>query len=114
MEDPFVISRVWELLDPTEAPQLRLVSRSWRDALAEVPRELLRVEDYLSPQPLFIWAWKELNMKPHSALVACKAAAGAHLEVLKWLRAKKGRCSWTPSICGYAAEHGHLHVLQWL
>jgi hypothetical protein len=76
MEDPFVISRVWEFLGPAEAPMLRLVSRSWRDALAEVPRELLRVEDYLSPLPLFIWAWKELNMKPHSALVACRRQRG--------------------------------------
>jgi hypothetical protein len=113
MDAPYVFDRVWEFLDPTSAPQLRLVSRSWRDALAAVPRELLRVEDYLSSASLFVWARRELRM-PERADIAVLAARGAHLEVLQWLRAKKGRCSWTSSVCESAARQGHLHVLEWL
>jgi hypothetical protein len=113
METPFVFDRAWEFLDATSAPQLRLVSRSCRDALAVVPRELLRVEDYLSSASLFVWARRELRM-PERADIAVLAARGGHLEVLRWLRAKKGRCSWTSSVCDSAAEQGHLHVLEWL
>jgi hypothetical protein len=112
-EMEFALDRAREFLCTTCDPQLRLVSRSCRDALAAVPRELLRVEDYLSSASLFAWARKELLM-PERADIAVMAARGAHLDVLRWLRAKKGRCSWTPSICEGAAEQGHLHVLQWL
>jgi hypothetical protein len=45
---------------------------------------------------------------PERADIAVMAARGAHLEVLKWLRAEEGRCSWTPSVCESAAEQGHL------
>jgi hypothetical protein len=113
MEDPFVFDRAWEFLDPATAPQLRLVSRSFRDALAALPRKLLRVEDYLSSVSLFLWARRELRM-PERADIADMAAWGGHLDLLKWLRAEEGRCSWTPSICASAAEQGHLHVLKWL
>jgi hypothetical protein len=54
METAFVFDRAWEFLDPASAPQLRLVSRSCRDLLAATPRELLRVEDYLSSASLFV------------------------------------------------------------
>jgi hypothetical protein len=110
METAFVIDRLREFLGPTGNPQLRLVSRSFRDALAAVPLELLRVEAYLSSASLFLWASLELRM-PERADIADMAARGGHLAVLIWLQAEEGRCSWTPSICKNAAEEGHLHVL---
>jgi hypothetical protein len=35
---------------------------------------------------------------------------GEHLEVLQWARAKG--CPWGAETCAYAAEGGHLEVLQ--
>jgi len=112
----FVLDRAREFLGATCDPQLRLVSRRWRDALAAVPREVLRVEDYpLSSASLFVWAREELHM-PKRADSAAVAARGGHLDVLRWLRAKKGQYiySQTYYICKTAAEQGHLHVLEWL
>jgi hypothetical protein len=51
---------------------------------------------------------------PEIADIAVIAAFGGHLDVLRWLRAKEGRCSWTPNVCMRAVEQGHLHVLEWL
>jgi hypothetical protein len=108
----FLLDRAREFLGTTCDPQLRLVSRSFRDALAAIPRELLRVEDFLSSAPLFVWARKELRM-PERDDIARMAARGGHLDMLRWLRVE-GRCSWTPSVCESAAGQGHLQVLQWL
>jgi hypothetical protein len=41
-----------------------------------------------------------------------EAAAGGHLDVLKWL--KEGSCPWDESTCSSAAFNGHLDVLKWL
>ena len=42
----------------------------------------------------------------------CAAAAGhGHMEVLKYLHAK--RCPWNGMVCWQAAEEGHLEVLKW-
>jgi hypothetical protein len=109
----FVLERAREYLGTTCDAQLRLVSRSFRDLLVAVPHEDLRIEDFLSSASLFVWARRELRM-PKRADIAVMAARGAHLDVLKWLRAEEGRCSWTSSVCFRAAEQGHLHVLEWL
>jgi len=43
----------------------------------------------------------------------CHAAAkGGHLEVLKWVRGHG--CPWTPGTCAGAAQGGHMDVLEWL
>ncbi|KAJ1435084.1 hypothetical protein B484DRAFT_325782 [Ochromonadaceae sp. CCMP2298] len=107
----FVLDRAREFLGATCDPQLRLVSRRCRDALAAVPREELRVEDFLSSASLFVWARKKLRMP--QGRVAVKAALGGHLAVLKWLKKVKGRTPcpldlWTHSI---AAQHGHIGLL---
>ena len=39
------------------------------------------------------------------------AAAGGHLEVLKWARERD--CPWDKFTCEYAAYDGHLEVLKW-
>lgn len=41
-----------------------------------------------------------------------QAAAGGHIQILKW--AKKHGCPWNHrSVCEAAAANGHLDVLQW-
>ncbi|KAJ1384843.1 hypothetical protein B484DRAFT_410681, partial [Ochromonadaceae sp. CCMP2298] len=69
----FVLDRVREYL-PACDPQLRLVSRWFRDALAAVPHQQLRVEDYFSSLPLFLWARGELGRMPRGDEIADKAA----------------------------------------
>lgn len=49
---------------------------------------------------------------PWTANMFVFAAAGNHLNTLKWLR-KKG-CPWDASACSAAAAGGHLEALQWL
>jgi len=105
----FVLDRVREFL--ACGPQLRLVSRWFRRALADVPHMPLEVGDYLSPLPLFLWARQELRMP--QGKVADKAALGGHLHTLQWLRAN-GTCKWTVDICHRAAKGGQLEVLKWL
>ena len=39
------------------------------------------------------------------------AAEGGHLEVLQW--AREHDCPWSESTCICAAEEGHLEVLRW-
>ena len=39
------------------------------------------------------------------------AAEGGHLEVLQWARAQG--CPWDWRTCAWAARNGHLEVLQW-
>jgi hypothetical protein len=94
----FVLDKAREFLGAACDPQLRLVSRRCRDALAAVPRESLRVKDYLSSAALFVFVRKELGMPERKEDIAVLAARGGHLEVLKWLRLKKGRCSWTGAV----------------
>ena len=43
--------------------------------------------------------------------VCSAAAAGGHLEVLKW--ARTNGCGWNHRVCTEAARHGHLEVLKW-
>ena len=44
---------------------------------------------------------------------ACKRAAQhGHFEILKWLRSEG--CPWDASACSRAAAGGHLEVLRWL
>mmetsp|Transcript_25217 Transcript_25217/g.56649 ORF Transcript_25217/g.56649 Transcript_25217/m.56649 type:complete len:212 (+) Transcript_25217:80-715(+) len=105
----FTLDRVREFL--VCDPQLRLVSRWFRQALAAVPHLQLKVEDYLSPLPLFLWARQELRMP--QGKVADKAALLGHLHILQWLRAN-GSCPWTVDICHRAAKGGQLEVLKWL
>jgi hypothetical protein len=46
------------------------------------------------------------------ACTSMYAAQGGHLAVLQWLHANG--CPWDGRTCEYAAEGGHLAVLQWL
>ena len=47
-----------------------------------------------------------------NGLMTCAyAAQNGHLEVLQW--ARQNGCEWTSLTCTYAAENGHLEVLQW-
>jgi len=41
------------------------------------------------------------------------AAQNGHLEVLQWLRAQDPPCPWDSSVCSSAAHKGQLEVLQW-
>jgi hypothetical protein len=41
------------------------------------------------------------------------AARGGHLHVLEWLRAQDPPCPWNRRTCSEAAKGGHLHVLKW-
>jgi hypothetical protein len=93
-------------------PQLRLVSRSFRDLLAAVSYEDLRIEDFLSSLRLFLWARDELSFDYPALTLAVKAARGSHVKVLEWLRDKQG--AWTTAVCESAASAGHVHVLIWL
>jgi hypothetical protein len=113
-EMEFVLDRAREFLGAECHPQLRLVSRRCRDALEAAPRQLLRVKDYLSSAALFVLARDEFGMPERKKDIAAIAARGGHLEVLKWLRAKKGRCSWTSRVCESAAGQGCLQIIQWL
>jgi hypothetical protein len=112
MESEFVLARAREFLGLVCDPQLRLVSRRWRDALATVPRANLKMEHYMTTVSLFLWARKKLKMR-ETADIAAMAAEGGFLEVLKWLR-KRSRCSWSVDIFERAAKGRHLHVLKWL
>ena len=42
------------------------------------------------------------------------AAEGGHLHVLQWARSQDPPCPWNENICCNAAVGGHMHVLQWL
>jgi len=39
-----------------------------------------------------------------------RAAAGGHLEILKWLHVNK--CPWDEYVCVSAVSNGHLEVLN--
>mmetsp|Transcript_1335 Transcript_1335/g.3081 ORF Transcript_1335/g.3081 Transcript_1335/m.3081 type:complete len:722 (-) Transcript_1335:726-2891(-) len=108
----FVLERTREFLGTACDPQLRLVSRWCRDVLAPVPRALLRVDDFLTPVKLYVWARRQLGM-PRGKGVAIKGARGGHLGMLQFLGKSKGGF-WGGALCDAAAGGGHLHVLQWL
>jgi hypothetical protein len=56
--------------------------------------------------------WLEDNDCPFDNRRLCGiAAAGGHLEVLRWAR-EKG-CPWNKWTCAAAARGGHLDVLKW-
>lgn len=60
------------------------------------------------------WMWQQ---SPACAAkvnrTACEVvAACGQLESLQWLRSQL-HCQWDGSTCRHAAEHGHLHVLEW-
>ena len=40
------------------------------------------------------------------------AAAGDHLDTLKWLR--EHGCPWDENVTAVAAENGHFEMLKWL
>jgi hypothetical protein len=39
------------------------------------------------------------------------AAQNGHLDVLQW--ARQNGCPWDEETCAFAAQNGHLDVLQW-
>jgi hypothetical protein len=75
LEDAFILRNVRELLGPACDPQLRLVSKSCNAAMATVPREQIRLEDFLSSLSLFLWAVEVLEV-PWSMEELCEVAAG--------------------------------------
>jgi hypothetical protein len=83
----FAVQRAREFMGTTCDPQLRLVSKSFRDA---VSYKDLRIEDFLSSLRLFLWARDELSFDYPALTLAVKAARGSHVEVLEWLRDKQG------------------------
>jgi hypothetical protein len=112
LEDAFILGNVRELLSPVCDPQLRLVSKSCNAAMATVPHEQIRLEDFLSSLGLFLWAVEVLEVPWGEEL--CKVAAGGgHLGCCSgcarrslsafgaWTRARRrcGRGSWA-SCCG--------------
>jgi hypothetical protein len=52
------------------------------------------------------------NGCPWDELTCSCAAAGGHLEVLKWAHENGG--PWSAGTCAMAAQEGHLEVLRWL
>ncbi|KAJ1380181.1 hypothetical protein B484DRAFT_462329, partial [Ochromonadaceae sp. CCMP2298] len=114
MDFPF--ERAREFLGGMCDPQLRLVSRRCRDALAAVPREMLRIEDYISSAWLFVWATGAFGMPRME--IAPIAASGGHLEVLQLLAEEEGymnrHVEWSTRTCSFAAAGGQLEVLEWL
>jgi hypothetical protein len=76
----FVLDRVREYLGTSCDPQLRLVSRRCRDAMNSFPRELPRVEDFISSVALFVWARKKLRM-PKTEAICCRVARSGGLEM---------------------------------
>jgi hypothetical protein len=110
----FILRNVREMLGATCDPQLRLVSKSCNAAMATFPRELMRLEDFLSSLALFLWAMQALEM-PWSREELCEVVAGGgHLEVLQWMRGQTPPCPWGAGSCAAAALGGHLEVLQWM
>jgi len=75
LEDIFVLRNVRELLGSVCDPQLCLLSKSCHAAMATVPREEMRLEDFLSSLALFLWAGQVLEM-PWSRDQLCEVAAG--------------------------------------
>jgi hypothetical protein len=73
MDSELVVKLVSEILGPASHPQLRLVSRRCRDALAAVPCEILRVEDYVTSVSLIEWAWDALDMEPSTEITEAAA-----------------------------------------
>jgi hypothetical protein len=112
LQSTFSLDRAREFLGAACDPQLRLVSRWFRQALADVPHQQLRVEDYFLLLNIFLWAREELRM-PRGDKIAIKAALHGHLHILQWLQANNS-CPLTIEVCYNAAEGGQLEVLQWL
>jgi hypothetical protein len=80
LEDAFILGNVRELLGPACDPQLRLVSKSCHAAMATVPREQIRLVDFLSSLGLFLWALEVLEVPWREELFEV-AAGGGHLDV---------------------------------
>jgi hypothetical protein len=113
LEHAFILENVRELLGPACDPQLRLVSKSCHATMATVPREQIRLEDFLSSLSLFLWAVEVLEV-PWRAQLCEVAAGGGHLKVLQWGRAQMPAAPWGVKTVSAAARGGHEQVLQWL
>jgi hypothetical protein len=74
LEVTFILRNVRELLGPACDPQLRLISKSCHTGMATVPREQMRLEDYLSSLALFLWAVQVLEM-PWRGAQFCEVVA---------------------------------------
>ena len=57
--------------------------------------------------------WLRAKGCPWGEETSCWAAQGGHLEVLQWIRAQDPPCPWDSDICYSAALGGHLEVLRW-
>jgi hypothetical protein len=57
---------------------------------------------------------KSVNCSFDSRLCTSYAAKTGQLSLLQWLMEFPERCVLSSEVCADAAEHGHLHVLQWL
>ncbi len=66
---------------------------------------------YVTSTTLVEWTHREMQM-PMDKLVSIAAAYGGHIEVLQWARSQDPPCPWDEDVCRYAAENGHLDVLE--
>jgi hypothetical protein len=55
--------------------------------------------------------WARLHDCPWNASTCAYAAEGGHLKVLQW--ARHHDCPWDSDTCAFAAEGGHLDLLKW-
>jgi len=115
-------AKVLPQLDPTDLAMFGRVGKASRAAVVSsgLPRAgasggvLLRLNEFLGSVQRLTWAGA--NDCPCVARVCALAAAGGHLDVLKWARGHG--CSWEEDLvgecCALAAQGGHLEVLKWL
>ena len=73
----------------------------------------LRLHQYLDI-PVLIWVVDEWKQKGDQEFVPPVdwAAQRGHLQVLQWIRAHGGE--WTSRTANWAAQGGHLQILQWI
>lgn len=57
--------------------------------------------------------WLRSQSCSWDSLVCEKAAAGGHLEVIKWCRSQHPRCPWSSDVLNAAAEVGQLDIIRW-
>ena len=104
--------------DPTDRAMLFRVNRACREAVqaACLPRAgvsagcPLHVKSFTTSLAMIEFARVNLCC-PWVKETCAWAAEGGHLEVLQWARLRL--CPWNALTCVCAAKHGHLEMLQW-
>jgi hypothetical protein len=114
----FVWGGVRQFLGRTTDPQLRQLSRQFRDRMIEEDavsgRHGLVVDDFVSSVTLVGWAHSELALSFGRSAVCTAAARAGNVQVLRYLRSKDEPTPWDLETSYAAALGGHLETLQWL